>query len=75
MQTIISISLHREQENPVFGEGNIFITLADEAAGAFIEITQNTDNPADAHKIKINPEELDEVIGAAKMLLGQKWVK
>lgn len=39
--TITKISVHAPGTSPVFGEGTLFVEIADDAAGPFIVISQN----------------------------------
>lgn len=38
--TVIAISIHRDTENPLFGEGATHMRLEDESAGGFFVISQ-----------------------------------
>jgi hypothetical protein len=41
--TILQVSVHREESNPVFGEGNTYVSVDDESAGPFLTIQQHDD--------------------------------
>jgi hypothetical protein len=71
--TIIKVAIHREEENPVFGEGNTFVSIDDEAAGPFIIIEQ--DDYESNKNIRIDYEELLAINEAAKMLMHQLYVE
>lgn len=43
-KTIIQISVHLYDENPIFGENSTHISLEDEAGGIYIKMTQCHDN-------------------------------
>lgn len=53
--TVIAISIHADNENPIFGVGVTHLRINDEAGGGFFEITQPGSTP-DA--IRLNAEEL-----------------
>ena len=71
--TIIKVAIHREEENPIFGEGNTFVSIDDEAAGPFIIIEQ--DDYESNKNIRIDYEELLAINEAAKMLMHQLYVE
>jgi hypothetical protein len=71
--TIIKVAIHRETENPVFGEGNTFVSIDDEGAGPFIIIEQ--DDYESNKNIRIDYEELLAINEAAKMLMHQLYVE
>jgi|694.fasta_scaffold35270_9 hypothetical protein len=71
--TILKVAVHREEENPVFGEGNTFVSIEDEAAGPFIIIEQ--DDYESNRTIRIDYEELLAINEAAKMLMHQLYVE
>ena len=72
--TIIKVAIHRETENPVFGEGNTFVSVEDDAAGPFLVIEQNDSYNTDK-TIRIDYEELLAINEAAKMLMHQLYVE
>lgn len=63
------ITIHRRDSNPVFGELNIKVRLEDEAAGAFISLSQS-DNTTPG-EIRLDFEEIELIAEAAKALLNQ----
>ena len=74
-KTILMVSIHRQDENPVFGEGATHINIEDDAAGPYISITQTMEG-LDVGQIKIDGiDELDLIVNAAKDLLNQKTLK
>ncbi len=66
--TVLSISIHRADKNPVFGEGVTHVSLQDDAAGPFIEIRQS-DVDAQAGLIRIEMEGLEAITEAARKLM------
>lgn len=74
VKTILKVAIHRENENPVFGEGNTFVSVEDEAAGPFIIIEQN-DSYNTEKNIRMDYEELLAVTEAAKVLMAQIYIK
>lgn len=67
-RTPICISVHRETENPVFGETSTKVCLEDEAGGYFFSLEQWADNIAPG-KIRVDVEELNEIVLAVQDLL------
>ena len=61
--TPISVSIHREDTNPIYSEGNILVSIQDEGGGYFFQLSQDTD------KINIELDELKKCIAAAEFLL------
>jgi len=66
--TILQVVIHLEGENPVFGEGNTYVSLEDEASGPFLVIHQH-DDEVERGKVRLCYEELLAVAEAAKMLM------
>lgn len=61
--TPISVSIHRENANPIYSEGSILVTLQDEGGGYFFQLAQDSD------RITIELEELKKCVFAAEFLL------
>lgn len=61
--TPLMFAIHRENQNPVFGEQVTHIQIEDEAGGPFLILKQED------QEIRLDPEELDEIVMAAKELL------
>lgn len=61
--TPIAVSIHREQEHPLFGEGVIHLKLEDEAGGFFFTVSQ------DGVGFKIDGDEINQLAIAAKFLV------
>mgnify|MGYP001216234937 CR=1 FL=1 len=72
--TILQVSIHREDSNPVFGEGNTYIAVRDEAAGPFLSITQ-TDDYSENGTIRCDFEELKAIMAASEMLMHQMYIE
>lgn len=72
--TIIKVAIHRDTENPVFGEGNTFISIDDEAAGPFILIEQE-DGYNNDKIIRVCFEELEAIAEASRMLMNQVHIE
>lgn len=53
--TVIAISIHADNENPIFGEGVTHLRINDEAGGGFFELSQCDGKDG---IIILNPEEL-----------------
>lgn len=68
--TPIAVSLHRETEHPLFGEGVIHLKLEDDAAGFYFSISQ------DEVSFKIDVDEIKELVNASNFLIdGAKGYK
>ena len=72
--TILQVSVHREESNPIFGEGNTYVSVDDEAGGPFLVI-QQTDDDIEAGKVRMDYEEFMAVAEAAKMLMHQMYIE
>ena len=72
--TILQVSVHREESNPVFGEGNTYVSVDDEAAGPFLTIQQHDEN-SEPGKVRMDYEEFMAVAEAAKMLMHQMYIE
>jgi hypothetical protein len=72
--TILQVSVHREESNPVFGEGNTYVSVDDEAGGPFL-IIQQTDDDIEAGRVRMDYEEFMAVAEAAKMLMHQMYIE
>ena len=68
--TILTVSIHRTDTNPVHGRGTLQISIDDEGAGGFIKICELGDDLD--HYVCIDADELDLVFQEAKKLLAQK---
>ena len=72
--TILQVAIHLEEENPVFGEGNTYVKVEDEAGGPFLVIQQSDDNE-EAGIVRMEYEEFLAVAEAAKMLMHQLYIE
>ena len=68
--TILTVSIHRTDTNPVHGRGTLQISIDDEGAGGFVKICELGDDLD--HYVCIDVDELDLVFHEAKKLLDQK---
>ena len=68
--TILTVSIHRKNTNPVHGRGTLQISIDDEGAGYFIKICELGDDLE--QYVRIDADELDLVFQEAKKLLAQK---
>lgn len=69
--TITAVCVHPEGDSPIFGEMGTALSLDDEADGLYLVIEQRSDQLRD-QTIRINPDEFDHIVAAAKMLLAQE---
>jgi hypothetical protein len=72
--TILQVSVHREESNPIFGEGNTYVSVDDEAGGPFLTI-QQTDAVMEDGKVRMDYEEFMAVAEAAKTLMHQMYIE
>lgn len=72
--TIVAISVHIEDQNPICGDSNTIVRLDDEGAGEYIVLDQSGNTGAEHGIVKLNPEELPEVWEAMQKLLRQDGV-
>ena len=63
---VISVSV-QPQDEPIFSEMATMVTIVDEAAGEFVEVSQS--GRADLGKIAINPEEWPELRDAIQRMV------
>ena len=68
--TILTVSIHRKDTNPVHGRGVLHVALDDEGAGGYIKICELGDDFE--HCVRIDADELELVFKEAKKLLAQK---
>ena len=69
--TPIAVSVHRDEDNPVFGEGATHVSIDDDAGGPFIVLEQQADALA-IGKLRFDIEELEAVTKAARALFDQQ---
>jgi len=72
--TILQVCVHREESNPVFGEGNTYVRVDDEAGGPFV-VLQQQDDDAQNGTVRFDYEEFLAVAEAAKMLMHQMYIE
>lgn len=65
--TTLTVSVHREGTNPIFGEGVTHVSVEDEAAGGFIVIEQLDEQPD--KKLRFDEDELGVIMEVAKKLI------
>ena len=66
--TTMSIAIHPETENPVYGELVTTVTLDDEAGGAFLLIKQVDPVTGTMNRIRVDFDEFDVVADAVRIL-------
>ena len=71
--TILTVSIHRTDTNPVHDRGTLQISIDDEGAGYFIKICELGDDLE--QYVRIDADELDLVFQEAKKLLAQKTLR
>lgn len=64
--TMTQFAIHREDENPVFGDNVTRVALEDEGGGCFLVLSQVDYNGE--NKIRIDFSELDVILKTAKEL-------
>jgi len=68
--TTITVSIHPEGENPIYGDRATHVSVEDEAGGGFLVIKQHGDSH-EPGTVRLDPEELDAVAAAAKELISK----
>ena len=74
IQTVITIAVHREGVNPIYGEGVTHVKLQDDAGGYFIEL-QQSDDDAENGVVRFDPAEWGGIDAAVKSLLNSAPVE
>lgn len=69
--TPISVSVHRETENPIYGEGVVTVTVMDESGGPFISLLANDPNQSEPNRICMDVEQLSVITTVARELYHQ----
>ena len=72
--TTLKVAVHREDVNPVFGEGVTFVSVDDEAGGPFLVIEQHDDD-VQPGTVRFDYEEFMAVAEAAKTLMHQMYIE
>jgi len=67
--TIIRISIHPENVNPVYGEGVTHVHVQDESGGPFLTLSQVGEEKFEC--VRIDIEELELIAAEAKKLINQ----
>lgn len=65
--TITEITVHEEEQHPVFGEFVTRVKLEDNAAGFFIKLEQ----PESPHGVSLGFDEIDSIVEAINILKKQ----
>ena len=68
--TILTVSIHRTDTNPVHDRGTLQISIDDEGAGYFIKICELGDDLE--QYVRIDADELELVFQEARKLIAQK---
>ena len=72
--TTLKVAVHREDVNPVFGEGVTYVIVDDEAGGPFLVIEQHDDDVRPG-TVRFDYEEFLAVSEAAKTLMHQMYIE
>ena len=65
LTTITAMAIHPANSSPVYGEMTTHITMVDDAAGPFFEVTQ------EERTIRLDVDELRVLLAAAETMLAQ----
>lgn len=63
ISTVLSVAVHYDNQNPVFGEGRTLVEVDDESGGAFIKLSQEDVT------LRFDIEELERILEVAKDLV------
>jgi len=66
--TPLTVAVHYEKDNPVFGESTTHITLEDEAGGAFIILKQCHDQ-IEPGQVRLDMDELELICKIARKMV------
>jgi len=69
-QTIIGISVHAENDNPIFGDSVTHVLLDDEVGGFFVKLSQEF-NDGEPNTIRLDFDEVDTIVDAINTLKKQ----
>jgi len=64
--TVTEVTIHKENESPVFGELATHVKLDDEGGGEFIKIIQHNDTGC--NEIRLDFEDIEYIMKAIEML-------
>ena len=64
--TVTEVSIHKENESPVFGELVTQVKLGDEGGGEFIRIIQHNDT--ECNEIRLDFGEIEYIMKAIEMV-------
>ena len=73
MMTITSITIHRKEDSPVFGDSAIVVEMQDEAAGVFFKVSQCTEENQGYVMLEVG--EIEAILRAAKRMAKQEGAK
>lgn len=65
--TITEVSVHPEDENPVFGRDTTRVRLDDEGGGAFVKLIQENEI-GDMNVVRLDFKELETIVKAIRLL-------
>lgn len=68
-KTIIKVSVHEDNENPIFGEQATHVSLEDDAGGIYLRLTQCNDVIEPGSVSFNNLQHLTKIFEVAKELL------
>ena len=63
--TVMKVAIHPADKNPAYDDGVTYIEVVDEAAGAFLELSQGD------QRIRIDPDELELILTEAQRMLAR----
>jgi len=66
--TPIVVSVHRKNDNPIFGESTIHVRIEDGGNGPYLILSQCLDGMAEG-EVKLNIDELQHILVAASQLM------
>ena len=69
--SIIKVSIHTDTESPIFGENSTHISIEDNGAGAYLQLTQCHDDTENGVVTFNDLEYLELVFTTAKQLMGE----
>lgn len=64
--TVTGIAVHKEDQNPIFGEILTHVKLDDDGGGLFVKIVQHSDTKT--NEIRLDFKEVEYILKAIQML-------
>ena len=74
MRTTLTVSVHQPDTNPMYGLVSTHVSIDDEGGGGYVVLQQH-DDVCEPGKIRLDLEELEEIVEVARALMRQAFLK